>query len=117
MYVRYRPILQKRVWYYKVLREKARYIAQNPSGLQQDQTNGELQREEIEASYSELKKELNRLSPDLVLSAYFDSPHIISYQSAFDDLESISQMLKRAGCSIRFVQPLEHGLETKPNKP
>jgi len=111
MYVRYRPILQKRVWYYKVLREKARYIAQNPSGLQQDQTNGELQREEIEASYSELKKELNRLSPDLVLSAYFDSPHIISYQSAFDDLESISQMLKRAGCSIRFVQPLEHGLE------
>ena len=115
MYVRYRPILQKRVWYYKALREKARYMAENTSSLKYGQSGEELReelrREEIEAKYSELKKELNQLSPDTVLSTYFDTPHIISYQSAFDDLESISQMLKKAGCSIKFVQPLEHGLD------
>jgi len=99
LYMRYRPVLQKRVWYYKVLREKVRYDEGAPD------------KKTIETTYETLKKELNRLSPDTLLSEYFDSPHAISYQTVFDDIAVLSTKLRNAGCSVKFVIPLEHGVE------
>jgi len=66
---------------------------------------------EIDRKYSVLKNELRALSPDTILSKYFEDPHAISYQTVFEDLASLSNLLHDAGCTITFIQPLEHGLE------
>ncbi len=100
MYMKYRPVLQRRVWYYKVLREKSRQEA-----------GEERERRQIEEKYKSLKDELNGLSPDSVLSAYFDAPHMIEYETVFTNLQGLSEKLHGAGCKIKFIHPLEHGLE------
>jgi len=104
MYMRYRPVLQKRVWFYKVLREKIR-----SSSLADPARKAE--KDTIEKKYAELRKELRNLSPDTLLSEYFEDPHAISYQTVFEDIESLSDMLHQAGCTIKFIHPLEYGVE------
>jgi len=104
MYMKYRLVLQRRVWYYKVLREKLRQETKSNSSAAPEKLN-------IDAQYSRAKKELNGLSPDSILSLYFDTPHIISYQSVFDDIEKLSIVLRAADCRIKFIHPLEYGLE------
>jgi len=96
MYMKYRPVLQRRVWYAKVLREKGR-----------QEGGGKREGEE----YKRLKEELNGLSADSVLSAYFDAPHMIEYETVFSDLGGLSEKLRGAACGIKFIHPLEHGLE------
>lgn len=104
MYLRYRPVLQKRVWYFKVLREKARQESKGSA-------EAKAQKAAVESKYSELRNELRELSPDMLLAEYFEDPHAISYQTVFEDLESLSGLLHGAGCTINFIQPLEYGLE------
>ena len=99
MYMKYRPVLQRRVWYYKVLREKAR---------QEGGAEGEGRR--VGEKYKRLKEELNGLSPDSVLTGYFDAPHMIEYETVFNDVEGLSEKLREAGCKIKFIHPLEHGV-------
>lgn len=104
MYLQYRPVLQKRVWYFKVLREKTRRESQSD-------TDEKAEKIAIESKYSELRKELRELSTDMLLSEYFEDPHAISYQTVFEDLQSLSHLLHGAGCTIKFIHPLEYGLE------
>ncbi len=110
MYLRYRPVLQRRVWYFKVLREKARREFKDAQKSRHD-ADAKAKKGEIESKYSVLKNELRALSPDTILSKYFEDPHAISYQTVFEDLASLSNLLHDAGCTITFIQPLEHGLE------
>ena len=104
MYMQYKPVLQRRVWYYKVLREQDRQREQNGVGAG-------TKKSAIEAKYAELRSELRDLSPDVLLTTYFEDPHAITYQTVFEDLESLSQLLHNEGCTIKFVHPLEYGLE------
>jgi hypothetical protein len=104
MYLQYRPVLQKRTWYYKVLREKARQASERS-------VDSKVEKAAIESKYAELRKELRELSTDVLLSEYFEAPHAISYQTVFGDLKSLSDLLHGAGCTIKFIHPLEYGTE------
>jgi len=104
MYMRYRPVLQKRVWYYKVLRGKIKSLSAANAARKAE-------KDAIEKKYAELRKELKNLSPDTLLAEYFEDPHSISYQTVFEDIVSLSDMLHQAGCMIKFIHPLEHGIE------
>ncbi len=114
MYLRYRPVLQRRVWYFKVLREKARREFKDTRKVRNGaggEAEAKARKADIESKYAELKDELRALSPDTILSRYFEDPHAISYPTVFGDLASLSELLHGAGCTITFIQPLEYGLE------
>ncbi|MCX8013648.1 MAG: hypothetical protein N3A02_05105, partial [Rectinema sp.] len=96
VYLRYRPILQKRLWYCKALREKEKKTAHGSGSAS--------------ALYERTKKELKNLDPDTIMSIYFNEAHSISYKTVFDDLERLSAMLHAAGCAIKFIHPLEYGM-------
>jgi len=70
-----------------------------------------LDKRAIEAKYTALKKELNGLSPDTVLAAYFESSHRIVYPTVFEDFGSLATVLHQAGCRIAFINVFEHGRE------
>lgn len=104
LYLHYRPVLQRRVWYYKALREKARRHSPEDPGKRAEKLT-------IEGKYSELRKELRELSPETLLGEYFQGPHAISYQTVFHDLDFLARALHESGCSVKFIHPLEYGAE------
>lgn len=105
LYLRYRPILQKRLWYCKVLREKEKKDGRRGSPEQAGA-------ESAESLYSRTKKELKNLDTDSIMSTYFSEAHAIAYKTVFEDIETLSAMLRAAGCIIKFIHPLEYGIET-----
>lgn len=68
-------------------------------------------RKAAEEAYARLKKEFRDMSAETVLKRYFDGPSLIEYQSVFDDPASVKAALALAGCTLKVLHPLEHGLE------
>lgn len=114
LYAKYRPILRNRVWLFKVLREKARHEAETAADGQQqaaDRKARKKNRKLYEEFYSNLRDELRDLSPDVLLTRYFEGPRTIEYRSRFEEIDSISRALRNAGMRIRILHPMEHGIK------
>lgn len=97
LYNTYKPILQNRLLHLKVLR----------AGMKPD--NSEFQK--VDKQYRALKKELKKLTPDILMEQYFSGPRIIDYTSVFKDIEKLKSQLAKAGCRLKILHPLEFGLD------
>ncbi|MCE1196656.1 hypothetical protein LWX53_09195, partial [bacterium] len=96
LYGKMRPVMLNRLLLLKMLRGKA-----------SDGTAGG----EAEKAYADMKKAYKKISPDGLLERYFSGPALIDYQSAFDDLRAVKARLKAAGCRLKILHPLEHGID------
>ncbi|HEY9054310.1 MAG TPA: hypothetical protein VIO60_05780 [Rectinemataceae bacterium] len=104
LFVKLKPVLLARLQLLKVRKSSAKHRL--ALGLA---TAAEAK--EAESAYSAMKKEYKELNPEILLERYFSGPRIIDYQSVFEDIEEASSALRRAGCRLKLLQPLEYGLE------
>jgi len=103
LYGKMRPVMLNRLLLLKMLRSKAADACARGVG------DGAA-RDEAEKAYADMKKDYKKISPDGLLARYFSGPALIDYQSAFDDLRTAKARLKAAGCRLKILHPLEHGI-------
>lgn len=103
LYGKMRPVMLNRLLLLKMLRSKAADARARGVG-------DEAAREAAEKAYADMKKDYKKISPDGLLARYFSGPALIDYQSAFDDLRAAKARLKAAGCRLKILHPLEHGI-------
>lgn len=70
------------------------------------------QTEKIEAEYNRNKRYYNLLDPELIRIKYFSEYDYTNTTSAVEGLKEVFLMTKKTGGSIKFIQPLEHGLQS-----
>ncbi|HWR11353.1 MAG TPA: hypothetical protein VN445_06005 [Rectinemataceae bacterium] len=104
LYSALRPVMFNRLLLLKVRRSKAQDDWKRKRGPESEYRAAE-------EAYSSLKKAFKSMSPDSLLARYFDGPSLIDYQSAFDDIAAVKSMLSTAGCGLKILHPLEHGVE------
>jgi len=104
LYSTLRPVMFNRLLLLKVRKSKAQDEWKRERGT-------EAEYRAIDEAYSDLKKTFKGMSPDSLLKQYFDGPSLIDYQSAFDDIAAVKSMLSTAGCRLKMLHPLEHGVE------
>ncbi|MEZ5012286.1 MAG: hypothetical protein R2744_12230 [Bacteroidales bacterium] len=66
---------------------------------------------QINSRHEKLKKEYNDLDPERIRLRYFADNELIKPETAVSSLQEIYKLAKKAGGKIKFIQPLEHGLE------
>jgi len=98
----YRPAMFNRVLYLKVQRGMALHDHRN--GLISDWDLGI-----IESRYSQVRAEYREMNPEALKRRYFPDPTEAEHASAFDNLTKLTHLLTQAGCSLKLIQPLEHG--------
>jgi len=79
-----------------------------------DTSEGHFTKSEIESinkRYADLRLQYKHLDPERIRMEYFDADEIFVPESAVSSLEDIFNLAKKAGGSIKFIQPLEHGLQ------
>lgn len=99
----YKPIMFNRVLYLKALRGKAR------SDLRRKRIS-DWQFGVVDERYKRVREEYRAMSPEALRRRWFDAPGAGDYDSMLNDLEDLSKLLERAGCELKLVTPLEHGL-------
>jgi hypothetical protein len=99
----YMPVLFNRVLYAKALRGKS--LRDKRNGLISDWDFGI-----IDARYARAREEYRTMGPEALRRRYFPDPAEADHASAFDDLGQLRRILAQAGCSLKLLQPLEHGL-------
>jgi hypothetical protein len=99
-----RPVILNRLLLLKVRRSKAQDDLKRGRGSKSDFRG-------TDEAYSAIKKSFREMSPDSLLQQYFSGPALIDYQSAFDDIQAVKSMLSRAGCRLKILHPLEHGVD------
>ncbi|PKL23334.1 MAG: hypothetical protein CVV47_15510 [Spirochaetae bacterium HGW-Spirochaetae-3] len=104
MYARYRPILFNRVMLLKARYQTA--LLRHRQRLLQDSELSAIERE-----YAAARAHYTGLDPEQLRKDYFSNPAIADYHTVFSDLKKLKTMLSEAGCAIRMLQPLEHGLQ------
>lgn len=65
----------------------------------------------INRKYRKIKKEYGEIDPEKIRLKYFADNELIQAETAVSSLQEIFNLAKKAGGSIKFIQPLEHGLE------
>lgn len=65
--------------------------------------------------YEKLQKDYSVLDPERIRLKYFADNELIKAETAVSSLEEIYILAKKAGGKIKFIQPLEHGLEAAIN--
>lgn len=65
----------------------------------------------IEAEYNENKKYYDELDPELIRIRYFSEFDRLDTETAVDDLKAVHSIINKTGGSIKFIQPVEHGLQ------
>ena len=104
LYSSYKPVLFNRVLLLKVQREKARNDFRKKVISEWDYRI-------IDDRYTGIRKQFRELTPDQLRKQYFTNPKIGDYQTVFDNLTKIKSVLSGAGCSLKILHPLEHGLD------
>ncbi|MDP2815628.1 MAG: hypothetical protein Q8O19_03000, partial [Rectinemataceae bacterium] len=104
LYSYYKPVLLNRVLLLKVQREKARCDFRN-------KLISEWDFQITDERYSRLRQEYRELNPDQLRKQYFTNPKIGDYQTVFDDIGKVRNLLSGAGCTLKVLHPLEYGLE------
>jgi hypothetical protein len=99
----YRSAMLHRVLYLKVKRGAAI----------RDERRGLIPKERLaalEARYAAVRREFESMNPDALRRRFFPDPPDADHASAFDDLSALRKGLSRAGCRLRLIDSLEHGL-------
>jgi predicted metal-dependent phosphoesterase TrpH len=104
LYGAYKGVLFNRLLYLKVRREGAR------RDLKAGYLSGWDYRI-IEKKYEAVREEYRTLSPEGLRLRYFTDVAAGEYSTSFDDLHKVRSWVKEAGCSLRIIHPLEHGLD------
>lgn len=104
LHSRFRPVLLNRLLLLKVQREKARADFHK-------RLLSEWDFRIIDERYLNVRREFLELNPENLRLKYFTNPKIGDYQTVFDNLPHMRQMLSSAGCKLKILHPLEHGLE------
>ncbi len=71
--------------------------------------------ETLNKEYNDIRSEYSELAPEKIHLKYFTDNEAIQAETAVSSLNEISNLAKKAGGSIKFIQPLEHGLEAAIN--
>lgn len=104
LHLKYRPVLFNRLQRLKVLRERARRDAKVKA-------ISEWELGLVEERYARTRAEYRDLRPEGLQRKYFTNPEIGDYQTVFTDLGRVKALLRKAGCSLKLLHPLEHGFD------
>jgi hypothetical protein len=64
----------------------------------------------LESRYAAARAEYREASADSLRKRFFPDPAEADHASAFEDLRRLRKSLAKAGCGLRLIQGLEHGL-------
>ncbi len=67
--------------------------------------------ESIQKRFVDIRKQYQNLEPEKIRVEYFAGNESLLAESAMSNLEDIYNLAKKAGGTIKFIQPLEHGLQ------
>ncbi|HUX40178.1 MAG TPA: hypothetical protein VMV83_03335 [Rectinemataceae bacterium] len=98
------PIYRNRVLYLRVFRGRAAREA----------TGGRIPEAEwkaVDERYRRARAAFASLNADELRRQLLSDPTTEDYQTVFDDLPRLRLLLREAGCRIRVVHPLEHGID------
>ena len=70
----------------------------------------------IQKRFLDIRKQYRDLQAEKIRLAYFAGNESIVSETAVSSLEDIYNLAKKAGGSIKFIQPLEHGLQAAIDK-
>jgi len=70
-----------------------------------------LERETIQQRFREIRLQYRNLEPEKIRLDYFGGDETLIVETAVSSLENIHLLVKKAGGEIKFIQPLEHGLQ------
>ena len=104
LYTLYKPILLNRVLLYKAHRAKALQELRKKKISEWDFKI-------LDSKYQQLRHEYHEINPESLRQHYFINPKIGDYSTVFDDFEDLAKQIGSAGCKIKILHPLEHGLE------
>jgi len=102
LYPKYKKVLARRALKITSVKNK---IDENPDNISESQKN------EINRNYLKIRKEYYELSAERLRMQYFSHTEKIKVETAVSSLEDISKLAQKTGASIKFIQPLEHGLQ------
>lgn len=66
--------------------------------------------------FNVIRSQYRHLEPEKIRMEYFAGNESIAAEAAVNSLEDIFNLAKKAGGSIKFIQPLEHGLQAAVDK-
>ncbi len=98
------PVYRHRVLYLRVLRGRAA----------RDAAAGRIPEAEwkaLDERYRRARLAFAALNPDELRRQLLSDPTTEDYSTVFDDLPRLRLLLREAGCRIRVVHPLEHGID------
>lgn len=105
LYAAYKGPLFNRLLYLKVRREQARGDLRKAVITEQDYRI-------VEKKYEAIREEYRTLNPEGLRVRFFTDSSLGDYSTIFDDPPKVRSWLSSAGCSLKVVHPLEHGLES-----
>ena len=103
LYPRLKLVLEKRVLQITALRNLLIHSPEQYSASEIEQ---------IEKKHKTILKEYKELAPEKIRLKYFVDKDLIQAETAVSSLHEIYLLAKKAGGKIKFIQPLEHGLES-----
>jgi len=72
--------------------------------------------ETIQKRFISIRTQYRNLEPENIRMEYFAGNESLAAETAVSSLEDIYNLAKKAGGSIKFIQPLEHGLQAAVDK-
>jgi hypothetical protein len=72
--------------------------------------------ESIHSRFASIREQYKYLDPEEIRLKYFAGTELLVTENAVSSLEEIYNLAKKAGGSIKFIQPLEHGLQAAVDK-
>lgn len=106
LYPKLKSVLEKRALYITALKKKAE---EYPELFTKKET------EDILRRFEEIRSQYRDLEPEKIRELYFQEDAEILKESAVSDLHEVFKHAKRTEGCIKFIQPLEHGLQQAVN--
>jgi hypothetical protein len=72
--------------------------------------------ETIQKRFTDIRSQYRHLEPEKIRLEYFAGNESLATETAVSSLQDIYNLAKKAGGSIKFIQPLEHGLQAAIDK-
>jgi len=107
LYPQYKSVLQKRALQITALK------------LETEESQDQFIKQEVESineRYKTIRTQYRELDPEKIRFAFFASDEAPEAESTISNLEEIYTLASKAGGSIKFIQPLEHGLQVAVDK-
>lgn len=107
LYPHLKSVLQKRALYISALKTKTEVAHELFTKEEIKQINNH---------FCEIRTQYRDLDPEKIRLSYFDVEETTELDNAVSNLDEIYTLAKKAGGNIKFIQPLEHGLQVAIDK-